>query len=290
MASDTSIPSQLTQEEKIQLAIKALQDGTIPSQRKAAIIYNVPRTTLQQRFHGRRSAKESQQSQQRLSVQEEDSLKRCIITMASWGWPVSIKYLKSLTIGLLHAKGDNEPLGQHWYKNFLARHPDLKATWSRSLDQSRKDAIDYPTLQDWFKLYRDTCVTFGIADDDQYNMDEKGFMKGIGDDVKVLVPVTEEEVFSIQPGNKELVSVIECIGTNGYTLPAFVIFQGQRIQESWINIQMDKQTVLRLSDNGWTDRDIMAEALRPLHQASDTREVSASYPRWTYQPCVLTFH
>jgi hypothetical protein len=40
--------------------------------------------------------------------------------------------------------------------------------------------------------YRETCVTFGISDDDQYNMDEKGFMKGIGDDVKVLVPVTEE--------------------------------------------------------------------------------------------------
>jgi hypothetical protein len=50
-------------------------------------------------------------------------------------------------------------------------------------------------------------------------MDEKGFMKGIGDDVKV--------------------SVIECVGTNGYSLPPFVIFQGQRIQESWVNIQMD---------------------------------------------------
>jgi hypothetical protein len=83
MASDTSKASQLTQEERIQLTIKALQDGTIPSQRKAALIYNVTRTTFQQRFHGRRSAKELQQSQQRLSVQEEDSIKRCITTMSS---------------------------------------------------------------------------------------------------------------------------------------------------------------------------------------------------------------
>jgi len=66
MASDTSIASQLTQEEKVQLAIKALQDGTISSQRKAALVFEVPRTTLQQRFHGRRSTKESQQLQQRL--------------------------------------------------------------------------------------------------------------------------------------------------------------------------------------------------------------------------------
>jgi hypothetical protein len=56
--------SQLIQEEKVQLTIKALEDGTIPSQRKAALIYNVPRATLQHRH----SAKESQQSQQRLSV------------------------------------------------------------------------------------------------------------------------------------------------------------------------------------------------------------------------------
>jgi hypothetical protein len=40
-------------------------------------------------------------------------------------------------------------------------------------------------------------TTFGISDEDQYNMDEKGFAKGIGDDVKVLVPVIDEEVFSI---------------------------------------------------------------------------------------------
>jgi uncharacterized protein YukE len=71
MASDTSVPS-LLRKKRYSLQSKALQDATIPSQRKAAIIYNVPRTTLQQRFHGRRSAKEFQQSQQRLSVQEEE--------------------------------------------------------------------------------------------------------------------------------------------------------------------------------------------------------------------------
>jgi hypothetical protein len=258
--------SGLTREERVQLAIKALEDGTISSQRKAGIQFNIPQSTLQARIQGRRSAREVQQCQQRLSVQEEDSIKRCIHTMTSWGWPVSIKYLKSLTIGLLQARGDYEPLGQHWYKNFLARHPDLKTAWSRSLDQSRKDATDYTILQDWFKLYRETCATFGISDEDQYNMDEKGFMKGIGDDVKVLVPITEEEVFSIQPGNREWVSVIECIGTNGYFLPAFVIFQGQRIQESWVNAQMDKRTILCVSDNGWTNRTIALDWLKHFDQ------------------------
>jgi hypothetical protein len=81
-------------------------------------------------------------------------------------------------------------------------------------------------------------------------------MKGIGDAIKVLIPVIEEEAFSIQPGNKEWVSVIECIGINGFFLPAFIIFQGQRLQQSWVNNRMDKRTVLNVSKNGWTDRTI----------------------------------
>jgi helix-turn-helix, Psq domain len=186
---DTQMAPELDQEERIELAIKALRDDTIPSQRRAALLYNIPRITLQDRFNGKRSAREAQQSQQRLSVQEEESIKRCITTMTSWGWPASIKYLQNLTIGLLQAKGDYKPLGQHWYKNFLARHPDFKAAWSRTLDQSRRDATDHTILQDWFKLYRDTCATYGIPIDDQYNMDEKDFMKGIGDAIKVLIPL-----------------------------------------------------------------------------------------------------
>jgi len=34
-------------------------------------------------------------------------------------------------------------------------------------------------------------------------MDEKGFMKGAGDDAKVIIPVLEEEAFPMQPENRE---------------------------------------------------------------------------------------
>jgi hypothetical protein len=34
-------------------------------------------------------------------------------------------------------------------------------------------------------------------------MDEKGFMKGIGDDGKVIVLIEEEEALSVQPRNRE---------------------------------------------------------------------------------------
>ncbi|KAK0707942.1 hypothetical protein B0H67DRAFT_473215, partial [Lasiosphaeris hirsuta] len=71
--------------------------------------------------------------------------------------------------------------------DLLARHPDLKSRRSRAIDQSRKNAVDYVTLERWFELFRSTLLTYNVAEDDIYNVDEKGCMKGISDNTKVIV-------------------------------------------------------------------------------------------------------
>jgi hypothetical protein len=60
-------------------------------------------------------------------------------------------------------------------------------------------------------------------------MDEKGFIIGLINSVKVIVPVKEAQAFVTQPNNRDWTLVIECISANGYSLPTFVIFEGQRI-------------------------------------------------------------
>jgi hypothetical protein len=117
-------------------------------------------------------------------------------------------------------------------------------------------------------------------------------MKGIGDAIQVLIPVIEEEAFSIQPGNKEWVSVIKCIGANGFILPAFFIFQGQRLQQSWVNHRMDKHTVLHVSENGWTDRAIALAWLKHFGQytSSQTKGKYRLLILDGHQPCLSTIH
>lgn len=101
-------------------------------------------------------------------------------------------------------------------------------------------------------------------------MDEKGIIKGIGnhDNPKVLIPKSDTAAFTTQPGNKEWASVIECIGINGHSLPAFVIFQGKgkRIQSSWIDRSVDEKTIIQVSPNGWTDRDIALRWIQHFDQ------------------------
>lgn len=176
--------------------------------------------------------------------------------MTAWGWPPRIEQLESMAKHLMEAKGDMDPLEQHWYKNFLTRHPDMKMKYSRNLNQTRKDASNLATSQEWFDLYNSVRSQHGIAQSDIYNMDEKGFAMGIADSSKVLVRRSEAQAFSVQAGNQDWVSVIECVCSNSDILPPYIIFQSKQIQQIWLDSILDKSVTTagqatRLVFNVW---------------------------------------
>lgn len=94
-------------------------------------------------------------------------------------------------------------------------------------------------------------------------MDEKGCMKGIGDNTKVFVPRSEAEAFSAQPGNREWVSII--------ILPPFIIFEGKVIMDDWIPDSISGQIQVHISPNGWTDNEIALEWLQHFHAYTITQ-------------------
>ena len=250
-------------ETRLRNAVSAVTEGAVESVRKAAVQFDVPRTTLQRRMKGIQPHKTAHEPAERFSIEEEDSITRHILQMSVWGWPMTINSLETLVTAILRKNSDNEPLGRHWHSKFLARHPELKMLRSRPLDQSRKDASTYDILKRWFDLFQTARLCYNVADEDIYNMDEKGIMKGLGDNAKVIVSRHEKEAFAVQPGNREWVSIIECIGYNGYVPPPFVIFQGKQIQQAWIpEDSFDPHTVIQVSPNGWTDQEIALQWLK----------------------------
>src|SRR5208282_180967 len=192
--------------------------------------------------------------------------------MDSWGWPMTIEAINNLAVQILEKKGDFAPLGVNWYRKFLARHPNLKTIRSRVLDQARKDASDEQIISRWFDLVTAVRTQYGILDNDSYNMDEKGCMKGVGDNTKVIVRRSEIEAFCPQPGNREWVSIIECINAINFVLPPFITFEGQRLQSSWSRALIDERKVIRVSPNGWTDREIALEWLKHFDSYTKPRK------------------
>jgi hypothetical protein len=66
-------------EQQIQLAIKAIRSKTVSSIRKAAELFDVPRSTLQDRLASWQTSKASREALQRLTVEEEDSIVKAVL-------------------------------------------------------------------------------------------------------------------------------------------------------------------------------------------------------------------
>ncbi len=77
-------------------------------------------------------------------------------------------------------------LGVNLNSGFLERHPALQSKYNRTLDQERYPAEDPEIIQQWFDLYRSIKAEYGILDEDNYNMDENGYMLGVGGSSKVV--------------------------------------------------------------------------------------------------------
>ena len=257
---------------RLQLAIEELAKNPGVSQREIARLYGVPQSTLQARLKGRRAAEHYHQATQRLNVQEEQALIDWIERMTAWGWPPRIQHLEGMAKSLLEAKNS---LGQHWYKNFLNRHLEFKTKYTRNLDQSRKDAGSSETLKDWFELYKTIRAKYGVADEDIYNMDEKGFAMGIGDSSKVIIN-RKTTPFNVHSGNRDWVSLIECISSRGTVLPAYIIFPGVECQPAWFAVMKDKKDTVRVSPNGWTDAEIGLHWLQKVFD-KHTKSVRGKY-------------
>ena len=82
-------------ETRLRSAISAVTEGAVESVRKAAVQFDVPRTTLQRRMKGIQPHKTAHEPAQRFSIGEEDSITRHILQMSVWGWPMTINSLET---------------------------------------------------------------------------------------------------------------------------------------------------------------------------------------------------
>lgn len=68
---------------------------------------------------------------------------------------------------------------------------------------------------------------YGILDDDIYNFNETGFQIGVISTAKVITRAEKSKPVSVQPGNREWVTAINCISAYGYCMPPVIIFEGK---------------------------------------------------------------
>lgn len=244
-----------------------------PQIERIARSHGLVSTTLSRRIAGKTQARnEAHSKEQKLTWEEEQALEEWTIQTSAWGWPPRVSRLRHMAIDILRFRNNYDELGLNWVEKFLQRHPKLTGRFSQPLDKERALSHDPSMVNGWFKLYADTVQRYNIQRADIYNMDEKGFAIGLAGRVKVICPKYDLKAYMNQCGNREWVSLIECISLDGRLLNPYIIFKGKVHLKVWYDDCLQKGGTIALSDNGWTNNILglhwFKECFDPLTKAS----------------------
>jgi hypothetical protein len=245
-------------EGRITLAVQAIQQGSVKSTRAASIAYDVPYSTLYRRVKGCPARRDTRPASSKLTKTEESTLIEWILSMDRRGLAPTSDIVRQMANLLLQKRSENQanPLtvGKLWVHNLVQRHKALKCRYNRKYDYQRAKCEDPALIQPWFELVHNTISKYGILDADIYNFDETGFQMGVISTAKVITGAERSRrPVSVQPGNREWVTAIDCICADGQSLPPVIIFEGKMHQSTWYDIELPRDWAIGVSDNGWTD-------------------------------------
>jgi hypothetical protein len=97
-----------------------------------------------------------------------------------------------------------------------------------------------------------------------YNFDETGFMMGV---LSSGIVVTRAERYgrpkSVQPRNREWVTVIQTINATGWAIQPFIVVAGQSHLQNWYqDCNLPSDWVITTAQNSWTNNETGIEWLK----------------------------
>lgn len=183
---------------------------------QAAVAAGCDRYTLTKRYRGERVGHHDQIYQMTLlSEVQETVLVDWILLVDSWAFPATYALIKEKALSLLRESDwtRQHELGEHWINRFLKRHEaKLKGILNTQLDQERAIASKrQKIIRDFYSIWRNVIEKFNIRPEDVYNFDEKGCIIGQTSREWCVVAREKSTPYAVRDGNRESVTVIECI-------------------------------------------------------------------------------
>jgi hypothetical protein len=260
-------------ESRLLLAIQALKQAPELSYRAAAKLYNIPEATLRHRMNGRRARQDTRTNSTKLTELEENAILQNILDLDSRGFPPRLADVGDMA-NILLAERDAPRVGQRWPSNFVKRHPDLRTRFNRAYDYQRALCEDPEKIGAWFRLVQNMRAKYGIQDADLYNFDETGFMIGI---ITPSMVVTRAErrgrAKTVQPGNREWVTVIQGVNAEGWCIPPYIVVKGAYHLANWYTeCELPTDWAIKPTTNGWTDNETGLEWIRHFEKHTAGRK------------------
>ncbi len=258
------------------LAIEAIQKNSELSIRAAAKIYMVSHSTLSARVKGIAARHDTMPNSRKLTDLEEKTIIQYVLDLDTRSFPPRLRGVEDMANRLL-ADRDAAPVGLNWASNFVRRHQELKTRFTRKYDYQRAKCEDPDIIWGWFQLVRNTIMKYGIEESDIHNFDETGFMMGVISTGRVVTSAERRgRPKMAQPGNREWVTVVQGINSQGWAIPPFIIVAGQHHLTNWYEDSvLPPEWVIATTHNGWTDNEKGLEWIQHFEKHTNTRSSGA---------------
>ncbi|KID81934.1 transposase [Metarhizium guizhouense ARSEF 977] len=235
-------------------------------------MYMVPHSTLSTRVKGIPARRDTIPPCRKLTNLEESTIIQYVLDLDARSFPPRLCGVEDMANRLL-ADRDAAPVGPRWASNFVKRHKELSTRFTRRYDYQRALCEDPNIISSWFQLVRNTVAKYGIEDSDFYNFDETGFMMGM---ISTTMVVTSSERRGkptlAQPGNREWVSVVQGINSQGWAIPPFIIVAGKHHLTNWYeDSTLPPDWVISTTQNGWTTNEKGVEWIRHFEKHTKAR-------------------
>ena len=277
--------------EAMEKALDAVIEHGV-SIRRAALEYDVPRSTLGDRASGRVLPGSNSGPIKILSDQEETELVSFLRRCSAVGYPKTRKDVITLVQRIADSRGLDRQISNGWWEKFCARNPSITLRAPVPLSQARAKATDLEVLENYFDLLQTTMTEHDLLDKpcQIFNIDESGFPLA-PKPPKGIHPVGERNAQAINSGNKSQITVLACISAGGHCLPPMVIWDRKTLSPELTNGEIPG-TIYGLSENGWVDHELFdtwfhhhflryAPSIRPLLLLMDGHS-SHYYPGTIY--------
>ena len=263
-------------EGKLLLAAQAINQEPKLSIRATAQIYGISRNTLKRRVDRTKSRPDTTPNSRKLTDLEESTIIRYVLDLDAQSFPPRLRGVEDMANRLL-ADRNEPPVGVNWASNFVKRHQQLSTLFTRRYDYQRAQCEDPDVINAWFQLVRNTIAKYGVENSDIYNFDETGFMMGM---ISTTMVVTSPERLGkprlAQPGNREWVSVIQGINSQGWAIPPFIIVAGQYHLTNWYeDSTLPCDWVIATTRNGWTTNEKGVEWIQHFEKHTKARSSGA---------------
>ena len=130
------------------------------------------------------------------------------------------------------------------------RHPEISLRMSQELAVARALSLCPETVASFYANLEYLYSTYNYLESHIWNCDESGVQAGRSGGATVLAKRGSRFVHSIEPNEREHLSVLSCINADGGCIPNFYILKGHYFLEDYI-AKCEEGAVMGMQPNAW---------------------------------------